>query len=439
MKIRIETCTVVFFLLCFLNCKISISQELCRKAIRGFSYKSEENRGIILTSIDKNSPAEKAGLKIDDIVLEINGFKLSGYENRTRILSQLPSKKKLEFKIIRDNEPKVISVKLDPIPQEKYSNTVVEYGSIIYDGDTLRTITSKPKKMQNKKLPAVFLVQWLSCGSIDIPGEPADGMDFTIKSFANNPNIIFHRIDKSGVGDSRGTACIDLDANREIAAYKKGLSELKKRPDVDVSQIYILGLSLGTSLAPIVGENEGVKGYMVSGGTTVTWYEHMLDFERNRLTLSGNSPTEVNESMKKFTDFYYQYLVKKKTPEQIIGINPIYESLWYDDPRHQFGRSASYYQQVQELNFEEAWNKVNVPTLILYGEYDWVMSLQDHQMIVELVNKNDNTLATLKVLPKTGHLLSSFPTLKDSFKDEIGKINSEAYDLMWNWLKNKIQ
>lgn len=439
MKFRIETFTLVFFLICFVNCKVSFSQDLYRKAERGFSYKTEKDKGIVLTEVDKNSPAEKAGLKKGDIVLEINGFKLSDYEDRSRILSQLPSKKKVEFKIIRGNNSKVINTILNPIAQEKYSNTTVEYGSIIYDGDTLRTITTKPKTIQNKKLPAVILVQWLSCGSIDIPGEPADGMDFTIKSFANNPNIIFHRIEKSGVGDSRGTACIDLDANREIGAYKKGLSELKKRQDVDVSQIYILGLSLGTSLAPIVGEDQGIKGYLVSGGTTVTWYEHMLEFERNRLTLSGESPENVNEFLKHFTDFYYQYLIKKKTPEQIIGSNPKYESLWYDDPRHQFGRSASYYQQIQELNFEGAWSKIDVPVLALHGEYDWVMSLKDHQMIVDLVNRNDKNLATLKVLPKTSHLLSRFPTLKESFEDEIGKINTDVYRIMWDWLESNIQ
>jgi pimeloyl-ACP methyl ester carboxylesterase len=439
LQIKKEVLKIALFTLLILSSTSLLeAQEINRKAHRGFSYRIQENqKGVFITKVEEGSPIHKSGLREGDILLKCNNNEIEGYESVSRILSQLPSEKTLNLTIERDGKIKNFDTRLNPLPKEAYENTIVEYNRFQLNNESIRTIITKPKTPVEKKLPAVMLVQWLSCGSIDIPGNPADGMDFTIKSFADNPNIIFYRVEKNGVGDSRGTACIDLDAATEIATYKKGLEELKKRSDVDTTQIYILGLSLGTSLAPIVGEGQNVKGYMVSGGTTESWYEHMLEFERNRLTLSGTSPTDVNKAMKSFSDFYSQYLIHKKTPEQILKQNTAYSDLWYDDPRHQFGRSAEYYQQIQDLNFEEAWSNISVPVLAVYGEYDWVMSLRDHERIIDLVNKNQD-IAELVVLLKTNHLLSSFNTPKEAFEDETGKINPEAYNKMWNWLEQKI-
>lgn len=424
---------------CFILLGIATySQKINRIADKGFSYQTDSKAGgVRITDVTDGGPVYEAGLRKDDIIIGVDNSSLDGYEKVNRVLTQLPSHTELTFKILRNGKTKVLKVILPPISKEEYPNTSLEYGGFDFSGESIRTIVTKPKIHPMKRLPAVMLVPWLSCGSIDIPGEAADGMDYIIKSFANNPNIIFYRVEKNGVGDSRGTACIDLDAKTEIDTYIQALKVLKNRSDVDVDQIYLLGLSLGTSLAPLIGKNENIKGYMVSGGTTITWFEHMLQFERNRLTLSGMAPKNINTAMNSFADFYQQYLIEKKTPEEIINENPEYRELWYDDPRHQFGRSATYYQQIQELNFEEAWDKVNVPVLAVYGEYDWVMSLNDHQRLVYLVNDGKN-LAQLEVLPKTSHLLSSFPTLKDAFEDEIGEINPAGYNLMWRWLANKI-
>ncbi len=427
--------SLLLFLITFIPLK---SQEINRVAYRGFSYQiSDGKKGVLVSKVDENSAIYTSGLREGDILLSIDDAKIIDYESASKILSQLPSERPLSFKIERNGIAQKINVQLKSIPKETYENTIVEYGHFKLNDGVIRTIATKPKTPAKGKLPAVMLVQWLSCGSVDIPGNPADGMDYIIKSFANNPNLIFYRVEKSGVGDSRGTACIDLDASTEIASYKKGLNELKNRADVDTTQIYVLGLSLGTSLAPIVGSGENIKGYMVSGGTTVTWYEHMLEFERNRLTLSDMPPSKVNTVMKSFSDFYVQYLIHKKTPEQIINGNAKYDSIWYDDPRHQFGRSAKYYQQIQDLDFEKAWYGVTVPVIAVYGEYDWVMSLRDHQRIVDLVNKNQN-IAELVVLPKTNHLLNSFEDRKKAFEDETGKINPEGYLKMWSWLEQNI-
>lgn len=409
------------------------AQEKYRRAIRGFSYEVT-NGNVIVKSINEESK-KVSDLRVDDIIKSIDGQQLVDYQTAVSVLSQLPANKIIDVDIIRGDKPLALKIELKPVPFEVHDKTNVEYGWLMHQGDQLRKMITVPKAATLEKYPAILLVQWLSCGTVEIPGDPADGMDYVIKSFANNPNYIFYRIDKSGVGDSRGTPCNEMSARKEIAAYRMALDDLKNRNDVDTTHIYILGLSLGASLAPVVGEKQGIAGYLVSGGTTKTWFEHMLEFERNRLTLSGVPNAEVNEKMRAFTEFYYCYLFKKMTPEQIIQQFPEYRDIWYDDPRHQFGRSVEFYQQLQELDFQNVWSKVRVPALVLYGEYDWVMSLEDHQSIAEWVNGNGQ----FTLLPKTSHLLTIHPTLLDAFEENEGEINKDAYDIMVNWLSNKIR
>ena len=42
-----------------------------------------------------------------------------------------------------------------------------------------------------------------------------------------------------------------------------------------------------------------------------TWYEHMLEIERRRLTLAGRGAPELNTLMKRVEEFYSGYLLDR--------------------------------------------------------------------------------------------------------------------------------
>ncbi len=427
---------VVLYVLLLTN---TYGQDISRRAIRGFSFEfNKSSQGVLVSSIDRESGAYKSGLRDGDIIVSIDGVKINDYQQADRHLYTLKAGKKYIFNVERRDENLDLNISFAPLPKEEYPATEVEYGSITFNGNKIRTIVTKPKLLVAGKLPAVFLVPWLSCGSVEITGDPADGFDHIIKSFASNPEVLFFRVERMGVGDSQGMPCCDLDAETEIALYRQALQVLLKRTDVDPDQVYVLGLSLGMSLAPIVAEDFPVAGFMVSGGTTQTWYEHMLEFERHRLQLSGVHPDTVNANMKLFIPFYQQYLLDRKSPGEIIEQQSQYASIWYDMPYHQFGRYYTYFYQVQQLNFEKSWANVQVPVIAIHGEYDWVMSLQDHQRAVDIVNASGKSKAELVEVPKANHLLSTFATRKDAFDEVNGEIGVQAYHYMWSWLHERL-
>ena len=67
-------------------------------------------RGVVITDLDENSPAEKSGLKRTDVILAINNHPISTWEELRLLVSQVPPDSKATLKIVRDGKPRTIEV-----------------------------------------------------------------------------------------------------------------------------------------------------------------------------------------------------------------------------------------------------------------------------------------------------------------------------------------
>jgi pimeloyl-ACP methyl ester carboxylesterase len=174
----------------------------------------------------------------------------------------------------------------------------------------------------------------------------------------------------------------------------------------------------------------------VIGGWVKTWYEHMLEHERRRLALIGRTPGEINGAMAHYETFYQLFLIERLTPGEIVRRHPEVKRDWYDADDGQYGRPAAFFQQLQALNLAEAWSKVKVPTLVVHGEYDWVMSAEDHRIIAELVARNGAGLSTLIEAPKTTHVFETLPDARGAL-ERSGPYNAEAGGRIVRWLREE--
>lgn len=76
---------------------------------------SKDTRGVVITDIDENSPAEKAGLKRTDVILAINDHPISTWEELRLLVSQVVPETKATFKIVRDGKPRTVEVTLGKV------------------------------------------------------------------------------------------------------------------------------------------------------------------------------------------------------------------------------------------------------------------------------------------------------------------------------------
>ncbi|PYK35394.1 MAG: hypothetical protein DME54_04890 [Verrucomicrobia bacterium] len=286
-------------------------------------------------------------------------------------------------------------------PRENYPNVDVIYDSVTAsDGHRLRTIITKSHDAKGK-LPV-----------------------------------------KQGVGDSEGD-CAANDFESELAGYRAAFRTLKKYDFIDANRVYMLGISNGGGFAPLIPESESeqaqVVGYVSVGGWVKTWFEHMLEIERRRFALMGKSPGEVTERMKRATTLYYEWLVKGRSVPEIVKERPELAGLWPDgkDATHLYGRPLKFYEQLHKLNLAAAWSRVKVPSIILHGQYDWIMSREDPELMAQYVDANRPGAARFMEVPEMGHTFQHYLSWADAFAGKSAPFDPKMLRIVTDWLEEQ--
>ena len=82
------------------------------------ALKLDSAKGVIVSKVQENSPAEKAGLKEEDVILQFNGNDINNsVDLSTRVAGTYPGTSVI-LKILRDNNPIDVTVKLDELALE---------------------------------------------------------------------------------------------------------------------------------------------------------------------------------------------------------------------------------------------------------------------------------------------------------------------------------
>ena len=218
--------------------------------------------------------------------------------------------------------------------------------------------------------------------------------------------------------------------------YRQALREIREYAFVDTSRIFLFGISNGGGFAPLVAEGAAIRGYVVDGGWSETWYEHMLEIERRRLVLAGTSVSEVNSLiLNSVAQLYSAYLLDRQPPAEILARQPQLQRLWQGDCEHQYGRPVAYYQQLQDLNLMAAWAQVKVPVLVLHGEFDWIMSRDDLETLASLVNRNAAGAAQFVELPHTGHTFEHYSSRQAAFSGEVSPFDPAIARRITGWFE----
>ena len=327
-------------------------------------------------------------------------------------------------------------------PRESYPNVDVIYDSVTMpDGKRLRSIITKPRDAK-QKLPVIFLVGWLSCDSVEAPADTKDTIGLILRGLAQTPGFCLFKIDKPGCGDSEGD-CAKTDFDTELAGYRAAFRALKNYDFIDSDRVYIFGSSNGGGFAPLVPETDveqaQVRGYITIGGWVKTWFEHMLDIERRRLALMKKSPGEVTDRIKAATTLYYEWLINGRSVPEILKEKPELAELWPEgkDKTHLYGRPLKFYQDLQRLNLADDWSRVEVPALILHGQYDWIMGREDSELISQIVNANVPGAARFIEVPEMGHGGQHYLSMADAFAGKEAPFDPKIIRTMTDWLEQQ--
>lgn len=78
-------------------------------------YNLPSTKGVIVTQVAPASPAVKAGLKVGDLIVEVDGFRINNEQTLVGVFQEFRRGQIVEIKIIRDNEELIKKMKLEKI------------------------------------------------------------------------------------------------------------------------------------------------------------------------------------------------------------------------------------------------------------------------------------------------------------------------------------
>lgn len=414
----------------------AFNQDLERRGIWGATVTyCEEGKGLCVTNVEKNGSADKANLQDGDVITEINSERVNDYITSANLLRSLKSGRKINLLINRNGSTSKSIIILDPLPLDTYPGVDFEYGSIVSpQGYKLRTVISKPQNSKGK-LPTIFYIKWLACSAV----EGRDVGFIRVVWELSKAGYLVYRIEVPGAGDSEGV-CSGLDFKSEVELYKAAFQTIKNIKGADINNVFIYGVNSGGVLAPMIATNNdeiAIKGIIVNGTWVRTWFEHILDQERRVLEYLDVPREEISERMNRSAEFNAEYLIKGGNPSNIIRANPHLTEEWnHPSFNHHFGdRPIEYFQQMNHQDIAGYWNKITVPTLVIYNEFDWMIAKKDHQLIYDIVESNNPGMNKMVVVPRTDHVNYIYREgdKKASFLTSSSEVNPQSWEVIINW------
>jgi dienelactone hydrolase len=343
----------------------SDSRPLPRRGFFGAALAVDDQKSVVVTSVFSGSTAEAAQFRQGDVIKAIDNVTMRTAQDVVTAVGKHAPGEAIHIDFVRGGMPQNLDVALKSLPYETMEGATLEYGSVLVaESVRLRTIVSIPKNAATP-LPAVLLIQGGGCGSIEIPVGPLTGQPELMHAIGRQ-GFVTMRVEKPGVGDSDGPPCNMIGYREELAGYQAALQALKLNSAVDPNRVFLLGISLGGTFAPIVARENPVAGIVVFG------------------TLAGPPPPFPGRSRRFFTEF-------------------------------------------AEVDVLAAWSAVTVPILVLHGEYDEVTSEADHAKIASAVNAAHPGIARHMELVGLDHCWSKHAARQSSLNNCGGGEKTTAF------------
>ncbi|MEQ8907948.1 MAG: PDZ domain-containing protein [Vicingaceae bacterium] len=409
---------------------------------------AKSKNGLLVINVLGGGTFEAAGIKPRDIITEVNGFEIKdpGFLKQSGI--NWREGEKITLKVEREGQ--LISLKSKVVGKARESSTDYDviYGSTRFKSSNLSTITTKPKG--EGPFPSIFFIPGYNCISLDKLNSIHPYAKL-IDQFTRMGYLV-HRIEKPGMGDSEGSLqCEEIDFPTEVEVFKTGYQDMLKQNDVDTSNTYIFGHSLGGYVAPFISAKYPVKGVMVYGTANGNWHEYLLQMVRFQNPRFGEDYVKVEEDMKLYWKLFEGLSMEDRSPKELVQENPTYErllktALLWDGDEKLLGRTYRFNNSIDDLNTTKAWSETKANVLVMYGEADFeAIDPRASKEIVEIVNHYHPGKGTYQFIEETDHLMVKAGTMKEAIELKNSKqyipvlktnFNHEIAKTMDFWIKN---
>ncbi|MCA9298052.1 MAG: alpha/beta fold hydrolase [Phycisphaerales bacterium] len=435
----------------------SIAQEtrdpdLPRRAFLGAALEpTPDDSGARVLSVFPGSSADAIGLEAGDVVTQLGDQPVSSPATLIDLLSAHRAGERIAVSVTRGDEQLDKTATLVEFPRETIDSCEVIYDSVpTVDGGWLRTIVTRPlpddaeNANPDRVYPAILMIQGVGCASIDQPFEDRRDPFVVLCHELAKHGIVTMRVDKSGLGDSTGMPCSELDLLNEMEGYRNAMLSLATEyPFVDDMRLFIFGHSMGGVMAPRIAEDIGVRGIAVFGTIGRNFYEYLIENVRRQHRVNNIDLVDQDNRQQVLQEFMARILFDQLTPAEVFATAPHLVSVdrSFLDDTHLWGRHASFWHQLQALPIAGGWQQLGPRTRVLaiHGEYDWVSDPVEHREIVRIANFTTPGHAEFLSLPRTDHAFTTHPSIEATIGSVgQGEFSQSVVVAILNWMDEAV-
>ena len=341
-------------------------------------------------------------------------------------------------------------------PKEPYPYKVEEvvFTNLKEKIDLSATLTLPKEK---EKSPAVVLIAGSGPNDRD---ETVFGHKpfWVLADYLTRNGIAVLRFDKRGTGESGGeyfTATTQDFADDAEAA----LNYLKKRREIDTSNLGLIGHSEGGIIAPIIAaRNNDVKFIVLMAGLGVSGAELSLaqnQFAFNKTSISEREKEDLDKILRSIYESVTNWSEYVGSNEERDTLKKELGVLWENLPQEiQPQVKKDVFVEKTTSNIASPWfrsflktdplvylEKVSIPVLAINGENDTQVEYQTNLNKIEAaLKKANNKHYTVKSYPQLNHLFQESTTGE---LDEYGKIEQtispEVLSDITNWILEQVK
>lgn len=114
-------------------------QDLTENLAKSFNLQQKE--GVLVSQIYEGSPAEKSGLRVGDVIVEVDGKRVQDSQEVVREVLKKKVGEKIEFVVIREGRSTKVSVTTAPMPSEPEERKTVQPRMEMWFDLKVRTLT----------------------------------------------------------------------------------------------------------------------------------------------------------------------------------------------------------------------------------------------------------------------------------------------------------
>jgi serine protease Do len=98
----------------------------------------DKGYGALVANVSKDGPAEKAGVKVGDVIIEFDGKEVRDSGDLPILVARTPVEKKVRMKVLRDKKEVMLSVSVGELKEEEVVASIPEKGEL---GMTVQRVT----------------------------------------------------------------------------------------------------------------------------------------------------------------------------------------------------------------------------------------------------------------------------------------------------------